>query len=324
MTERKIEASVSGFTPLFDVVARDPVLIDALVNDPRAKRRDPSERKRPLPTSCVAAALVFGAVWRHCQMKNGVCYASREKMAKETGLSLTTFNRWLPILCEAGYLRDLTPELTHKPHTYADTGKVRIVARIGVETAEEVCRSGNQNAEVCRSGSQGMPQRYTRIPSGDHQRHEDKDDDDLLIEDLINLIHLEQEQTIGVVKALGVERTRWRMALAILYARNRLKYFSRLRLTPDEDLEILSSEKIERIITDARLGRRPAKRGGGGNGNESGQCANRACGAILATSLLCELCGQCRDCCKRSGCSAGKEDADVSQLEPAGQEVARV
>jgi len=111
--ERKIESTVSGFTPLFDAVVQDLGL---------------------------TAAVVFGRVWRHCQGERGVCSASLSKMADAVGLSRWTFIRWLRMLCEQGYLEDLTPDRRNIPHLYRDSGKVRMIVK--VETRDERSRQG--------------------------------------------------------------------------------------------------------------------------------------------------------------------------------------
>lgn len=76
-------------------------------------------------------ALVWGRTWRFCQMSDGVCRASLEKMAESLGMSERTIIRHLETLCDGGYLFDTTPNLKNKPHIYADTGKIRI--RINME-----------------------------------------------------------------------------------------------------------------------------------------------------------------------------------------------
>lgn len=104
--KKTILAKVDGFTPL----------IDALV------------------AQCgVIRAAVFGKVWRYCQMENGVCEASQERIAKELGLSRVTVNQHIDKLCQDGYLKDITPDLVGMPHKYADTGKAGV----------SICFTGN-------------------------------------------------------------------------------------------------------------------------------------------------------------------------------------
>jgi len=89
-------------------------------------------------------SLVWGRVWRYCQMSDGVCRASLEKIAKSLGMSERTIIRHLEVLCEGGYLLDTTPELTNTPHIYADTGKIKI-RFIGEVTMTESQRAMTQS-----------------------------------------------------------------------------------------------------------------------------------------------------------------------------------
>lgn len=95
---------LSGFTPAPDVLIRDYGYI---------------------------TALVWGKIWRYCQMSDGVCRASLDRIANELGMSDNTIMRHLRPLCENGYLYDSTPDLKNKPHIYSDTGKIRI--KVSVE-----------------------------------------------------------------------------------------------------------------------------------------------------------------------------------------------
>lgn len=75
------------------------------------------------------AALVWGVVWRYCQMSGGLCWASQSTIGRRLGLSREAVRRHLRRLVEAGYLDDLTPDpLPGRPHTYADTGRARVGA----------------------------------------------------------------------------------------------------------------------------------------------------------------------------------------------------
>jgi DNA-binding Lrp family transcriptional regulator len=102
---KTILANVDGFTPVIDEIVKDVGLM---------------------------SAVVFGRMWRFCQMKDGVCNASLEKIAEEIGIDRATVMRHAKALCDAGYLKDLTPGLRNHPHTYADTGKVMLRLNWGV------------------------------------------------------------------------------------------------------------------------------------------------------------------------------------------------
>lgn len=117
---------VDGFTPIIDVVVEDVGLV---------------------------GAAIYGVVWRHCQMKDGVCYASREALAQKAGVSLATVNRYLGELCERGYLEDTTPDLRNKPHTYRDTGKVMILGAVEARRADDAISQSDTAPEppLCQS-----------------------------------------------------------------------------------------------------------------------------------------------------------------------------
>jgi hypothetical protein len=94
MTDRSRHENPGGlptFSPLFDDVARD------------------------LGRS---AASVYGAVWRHCQLRDRVCRASIRSLAEKLGCHMSTVQRQLRRLVQAGYLIDTTPGLRNRPHVY--------------------------------------------------------------------------------------------------------------------------------------------------------------------------------------------------------------
>ena len=72
------------------------------------------------------ASIVFGRMWRYCQLSNRVCSASIDKVADELGLSYNTVHTHVIKLVEAGYLEDLDPGVRNRPHRYADTGKASL------------------------------------------------------------------------------------------------------------------------------------------------------------------------------------------------------
>ena len=65
-------------------------------------------------------AVVYGVIWRYCQMQQHVCRASLDTLAARTGLCKRSIIRHIKILVENGYLADLTPDLKHAPHIYTD------------------------------------------------------------------------------------------------------------------------------------------------------------------------------------------------------------
>jgi hypothetical protein len=61
---------------------------------------------------------VYGVVWRHCRMRDGVCRATTTRMGKLIGMNRTTVLRHIEILVKDGYLVDLTPDRRNRPHVY--------------------------------------------------------------------------------------------------------------------------------------------------------------------------------------------------------------
>lgn len=97
---------MENFTPIFDAVVQDVGLV---------------------------GASVYGRIWRYCQGGRHCCDAALETIAKALNISTRTVLRWAKELCEKGYLKDLTPDLRNKPHTYIATNKVHLVVEIRAE-----------------------------------------------------------------------------------------------------------------------------------------------------------------------------------------------
>jgi DNA-binding MarR family transcriptional regulator len=111
---------VKGFTPLIDALCQEVGLV---------------------------TAAVYGVIWRYCQMSDGVCKASQETIGKHLGLTRQSVHPHMVRLCECGYLRDLTPDLSGKPHIYADTGRARIMGMVEarVSDREQRCQESLQD-----------------------------------------------------------------------------------------------------------------------------------------------------------------------------------
>jgi hypothetical protein len=130
-----ILTETKGFTPVIDVLAQELGLM---------------------------TAVVYGIVWRYCQMENKVCSASRETIAEHANISTKTVDRHLDKLCKAGYLKDLHPEWKHRPHIYADTGKLKIEALVRV-------RGGGTESPTPKKGETESPTAETQGPTGESQ-----------------------------------------------------------------------------------------------------------------------------------------------------------
>lgn len=89
-----------------------------------------------LKDTSLITAVVFGGMWRYCQMQNGVCQATLETIAERVGLSRQAVIEHIQKLEEAGYIEDTTPDLRNRPHTYRDTGKAGL--HIGVSAVNVV------------------------------------------------------------------------------------------------------------------------------------------------------------------------------------------
>jgi hypothetical protein len=122
-------SQVKGFTPVIDVLAEELGMM---------------------------TALVYGIVWRYCQMKDRVCHASKETIGEHAKISGKTVQRHLQKLVKAGYLIDLTPDKKHAPHTYKDAGKVRI------EGLVEAKLVGGTESPTSKKGGTESPTRQDR------------------------------------------------------------------------------------------------------------------------------------------------------------------
>jgi len=137
-----ILSHVKGFVPVIDIIIKDVGLI---------------------------TANVYGRVWRYCQMDTNVCTASAETIATELGLGTKTIRRHLAILCSHGYLKDLTPTLRNKPHTYADTGKVVIEGLLEANSPEQEKQSESPTevGQSDQAGQDGWSESPTEVGQND-------------------------------------------------------------------------------------------------------------------------------------------------------------
>ena len=122
---KEIVQEISGFTPLFDAVVM--------------KYKDETR------------AAVHGAMWRFCQMADGVCRASLGTIAAMIGISPATAMRHVEELVKDGYFIDLTPDLKNRPHVYADSGVVKMKSRLDVHVSQRNTGISQRNAGVSES-----------------------------------------------------------------------------------------------------------------------------------------------------------------------------
>lgn len=122
---KQIIQEISGFTPLFDVVVQE--------------YKDETR------------AAVHGAMWRFCQMSDGVCKASLSTIAELLGISPATVMRHAEELCKDGYFVDLTPDLKNRPHVYADTGKVVMKSKLNAHVSQRNAGISQRNVGISQS-----------------------------------------------------------------------------------------------------------------------------------------------------------------------------
>ncbi len=122
---RQIITEISGFIPVFEVVLH---------------------RYKDYMT-----ALVFGRMWQYCNMSDGVCKASLERIGKDLEISAVTVMRHAEKLVENGYLIDTTPDRRNAPHEYLDGRKVEMKSRISAGMAESKPTVIKSNASVIKS-----------------------------------------------------------------------------------------------------------------------------------------------------------------------------
>jgi DnaD/phage-associated family protein len=143
--DRKIITEISGFTPIFDVV------VDEYKDE--------------------TIAAVFGAIWRFCQLEDGVCKASLETISQSIGVDKVTVMRHAKTLCTDGFLKDLTPDLKNRPHIYAETGRVCMKSRLETVSQRNVGVS-QRNATVSQRNATVSLSHLNRVFNKDSEEKE--------------------------------------------------------------------------------------------------------------------------------------------------------
>jgi len=146
-------SQVDGFIPVIDVLAQELGLMEAVV---------------------------YGIVWRYCQMDDKICYASQETIARHANISRKTVHRHITRLCERGYLEDKTPERQGTPHVYADTGKAKIIGLVkavvgggtesprGWDRESQVGGTESPTRRVSHDSNKEIPSPPAKIPEKDY------------------------------------------------------------------------------------------------------------------------------------------------------------
>lgn len=133
----KAETRIKNFTPLLDDLVRQYGVI---------------------------TAAVWGRVWRYAQQENKVCQAAQDKIADELSISRRTVIRHLQVLTDDGYLKDDTPDLRNRPHTYSVTQKARILI-----TVEGVTESHSEPKKGVTESHTSVTQSHSHCDSVSHE-----------------------------------------------------------------------------------------------------------------------------------------------------------
>ncbi|MBN2257977.1 MAG: helix-turn-helix domain-containing protein [Anaerolineaceae bacterium] len=98
--------------------------------------------------------LVFGAIWRYCQMSDNVCKATLQTLANRLSVNRLTIIRAIRVLVTAGLIVDLTPDLRNRPHIY----RLTEVAQTLVNTSAVSESDTEPEVSVSESDRTGAPE----------------------------------------------------------------------------------------------------------------------------------------------------------------------
>src|SRR3972149_7038211 len=108
-------------------------------------------------------------------MENRACNASTRTIADDLGMEDGTVLGHIKKLCKAGYLRGQTPGLRNKPHTYSDTGKVKITGLVEVATGAQDTTTGAQNTTTgAQNTTTGVLNQLKRVSKRVSKREDSK------------------------------------------------------------------------------------------------------------------------------------------------------
>jgi DNA-binding Lrp family transcriptional regulator len=119
----------------------------------------------------VIGALVYGVVWRWCQMEDAECRVSLEKLAEQCHTSRRTVIRHLKRLCQKGYIKDHTPKVRNKPHKYTITEKASVDLSMTGNNDVGVTESHSKTGD--RSDRESLPQCQKVTPRSDRESLEE-------------------------------------------------------------------------------------------------------------------------------------------------------
>lgn len=92
----------------------------------------------------ITGAVIFGKIWRFCQMADGECWASQERIASELGISRHTVLDAIKSLVAKGYIEEVE-STQRRTNTYRDTGKAGI--KISLTAGNDLCKNLTDTCE---------------------------------------------------------------------------------------------------------------------------------------------------------------------------------
>lgn len=139
------------------------------------------------------SAMVFGVIWRHCQMKDQICYASHSTLANLVGVSRKTITRHANKLVKAGYLD--CENVAGDTVVYSDTGKAAITSEITAKVDRKQLKKTSEPVTLSHRGwdlkSQGgvplSPTNKTILK--ETMNIKNKSEKELLLDDHFSLMH---------------------------------------------------------------------------------------------------------------------------------------
>jgi hypothetical protein len=99
------------------------------------------------------AALVYGVIWRYCQLRDDHCYASQQRLAHHLGWARSTVNRHLSRLESVGLIRPVGRSVQGKPRHYiavaADSFKGTLSPAAGQPVADCATSTPPEPVALC-------------------------------------------------------------------------------------------------------------------------------------------------------------------------------
>lgn len=135
-------------------------------------------------------ALVYGMIFRYCQMHKSFCEAGIAAIAKRLCMSERTVRRKVKDLCEAGYVKDLTPDIRNVPHRYVPTDKLNIEQTVTYDHSVDISEA--------KSGMTESPTGMTESPTKNNDRYDTESDRGMTESPMKRVLKETKEKNKGV------------------------------------------------------------------------------------------------------------------------------